>query len=161
MREGQILVADHQGVYVIKLVGDVRLTLCISFDAFIERMFGDPDFVSVVFDLTEAAAIDSTTLGLMAKISLLAQERYGLVPTLVSNNPGIDRILQTMGFSEIFCIVREGAAALEGAQALCSDCADEGAVKSRVLEAHRILVGLNAENQAAFKDLIASLEQDC
>ena len=29
---GQILVADHQGVYVIKMVGDVRLTLCVSFD---------------------------------------------------------------------------------------------------------------------------------
>lgn len=158
MREGQILVADHQGVYVIKLVGDVRLTLCISFDAFIERMFGDAQFVTVVFDLTEAEAIDSTTLGLMAKISLLAQERFGLVPTLVSNNPSIDRILQTMGFSEIFCIVKEGDASIEGAESLCEDCANEEQVKARVLEAHKILVGLNASNQEAFKDLIASLE---
>ncbi|AFV00832.1 STAS domain-containing protein [Simiduia agarivorans] len=160
MREGQILVADHQGVYVIKLTGDVRLTLCISFDAFIERMFGDPSFVSVVFDLIEAQAIDSTTLGLMAKISLMAQERFRLVPTLVSNNPSIDRILQTMGFSEIFCIVKEGDADIRGAEALCADCADEGEVKQRVLEAHKILVGLNATNQEAFKDLIASLEDD-
>lgn len=160
MREGQILVADHQGVYVIKLTGDVRLTLCISFDAFIERMFGDPEFVSVVFDLTEAQAIDSTTLGLMAKISLMAQERFGLVPTLVSNNPSIDRILQTMGFSEIFCIVKEGDADIRGAESLCEDCADEAEVKQRVLEAHKILVGLNATNQEAFRDLIASLEDD-
>lgn len=161
MREGQILVADHQGVYVIKLVGDVRLTLCISFDSFIDRMFEDANFISVVFDLTAAEAIDSTTLGLMAKISLLAQERHGLVPTLVSNNPGIDRILQTMGFSEIFCIVKDRETDVSEAEALCVECADEGDVKARVLEAHRILVGLNADNRDAFKDLIATLEKDC
>nr|WP_221197284.1 STAS domain-containing protein [Simiduia aestuariiviva] len=155
------MVADHQGVYVIKLVGDVRLTLCISFDAFIDRMFSDANFISVVFDLTAAEAIDSTTLGLMAKISLLAQERHGLVPTVVSNNPGIDRILQTMGFAEIFCIVKDGDTDVPEAEALCVDCADEGDVKARVLEAHRILVGLNAANRDAFKDLIATLEQDC
>lgn len=153
--------ADHQGVYVIKLVGDVRLTLCISFDSFIDQMFSDPGFVSVVFDLTGAEAIDSTTLGLMAKISLLAQERHQLVPTLVSNNPSIDRILQTMGFCEIFCIVQEGAAELKGAQALCADCANEDDVRLRVLEAHKILVGLNPSNQSEFKDLIASLENGC
>lgn len=161
MREGQILVAEHQGVYVIKLQGDVRLTLCISFDSFIDKMFADENFLSVVFDLTGADAIDSTTLGLMAKISLLAQERHGLVPTLVSNNPGIDRILQTMGFSEIFCIVKDGQTDVPDAQALCADCADEGDVKARVLEAHRILVGLNAANRDAFEDLIATLENDC
>lgn len=160
MGDGQILVAEHQGVYVIKLLGDVRLTLCISFDSFIEKMFSDPSFISVVFDLTGAQAIDSTTLGLMAKISLLAQERHGLVPTLVSNNPSIDRILQTMGFSEIFCIVSEGQTQAGDAQSLCVDCADEGDVKAKVLEAHKILVGLNPANQAAFEDLIASLEQD-
>lgn len=161
MREGQILVADHQGVYVIKLLGDVRLTLCISFDSFIEKMFSDPAFISVVFDLTGAEAIDSTTLGLMAKISLLAQERHQLVPTLVSSNPSINRILQTMGFSEIFCIVKEGQVEAEGAEALCVDCADEGGVKSKVLEAHKILIGLNSANQHAFSDLITSLENDC
>lgn len=54
MRPGQILVADHQGVYVIKMIGDVRLTLCISFDQFIDNMFSAPDFQAVLFDLSEA-----------------------------------------------------------------------------------------------------------
>lgn len=161
MREGQILVAEHQGVYVIRLIGDVRLTLCVSFDSFIEKMFSDERFVSVVFDLTGAEAIDSTTLGLMAKISLLARDRFDLVPTVVSNNPSIDRLLKTMGFADIFCIVAEGAADIANAETLCVDCDNEKEVKQRVLEAHRILVGLNPSNQEAFNDLIATLEKDC
>ena len=48
MKAGQILVADHDGVYVIKMVGDVRLTLCISFDQFIDTMFKSENFTSVV-----------------------------------------------------------------------------------------------------------------
>jgi len=70
MSSGEIKVAAHDGVYVIKMEGDVRLTLCLSFDDFIEKMFDAPDFCSVVFDLSDAQAIDSTTLGLMAKISI-------------------------------------------------------------------------------------------
>jgi len=69
MQPGQILVADQQGVYVIKMIGDVRLTLCISFDRFIEKMLGQPDFSMVLFDLSQASGIDSTTLGLAFALS--------------------------------------------------------------------------------------------
>src|SRR5690554_4397621 len=107
MRPGQILVADHGGVYVIKMVGDVRLTLCISFDQFIDTMFTQDDFCDVMFDLSEAEAIDSTTLGLMAKIALQGREEKGITPVIFSNNDSINRLLQTMGFQEIFTIVRD------------------------------------------------------
>jgi Anti-anti-sigma regulatory factor (antagonist of anti-sigma factor) len=107
MRPGQILVADHEGVYVIKMVGDVRLTLCISFDQFIDSMFSAENFSAVLFDLSEAEAIDSTTLGLMAKISLQGQERHNVIPVILSTNPSINRVLQTMGFQDIFTIVNE------------------------------------------------------
>ena len=53
MRPGQILVADHAGVYIIKMTGDVRLTLCISFDQFINAMLAEPNFSSVLFDMSE------------------------------------------------------------------------------------------------------------
>jgi anti-anti-sigma regulatory factor len=89
MKTGQILVADHNGVYVIKMMGDVRLTLCISFDQFIDAMFKSENFTSVLFDLSDAEAIDSTTLGLMAKISILGQERRGVIPVILASNPSI------------------------------------------------------------------------
>lgn len=93
MRPGQILVADHAGVYIIKMTGDVRLTLCISFDQFIDAMLAAPNFSSVLFDLSDAEAVDSTTLGLMAKISLLAQEKRNITPVILATNASIKRIL--------------------------------------------------------------------
>jgi anti-anti-sigma factor len=158
MKAGQILVADHNGVYVIKMVGDVRLTLCISFDQFIDAMFKSESFTSVLFDLSEAEAIDSTTLGLMAKISILGQERRGIMPVILASNPSIQRILQTMGFGDIFTIVDKLDAPVLAEQPLnCINC-NEQEVKEKVLEAHKILMGLNASNADTFRNLVNMLE---
>ncbi len=158
MKSGQILVADHEGVYIIKMVGDVRLTLCISFDKFIDAMFSSSNFSSVLFDLSEAEAIDSTTLGLMAKISILGQERRGITPVILASSAGIQRILRTMGFGDIFTIVDKlDTPSLQGKPLNCIDCNEEE-VKAKVLEAHKILMGLNQSNADTFRNLVNMLE---
>lgn len=158
MRPGQILVADHDGVYVIKMVGDVRLTLCISFDQFIETMFNQSNFADVFFDLSEAEAIDSTTLGLMAKIALQGRDRYGITPLVYSSNPSINRLLQTMGFEEIFTIVNGLKPPVTPDQSLESQSLEESRVKNKVIEAHKILMSLNQDNREAFRNLVKMLE---
>jgi anti-anti-sigma factor len=158
MKPGQILVADHEGVYVIKMVGDVRLTLCISFDQFIDSMFSADNFSAVLFDLSEAEAIDSTTLGLMAKISLQGQDRHGVIPVILSTSASINRILQTMGFQDIFTIVNQLQTPINPSQELSADVDDESVVKEKVLEAHKILMGLNNENNETFRNLVKMLE---
>ncbi|MBU2885958.1 STAS domain-containing protein [Gilvimarinus agarilyticus] len=165
MRPGQILVADHKGVYIIKMVGDVRLTLCMSFDQFIDAMFASDDFCEVLFDLSEAEAIDSTTLGLMAKISILGGERVGARPVIFSPNDSINRILDTMGFGDIFTIVHELKPPITATEVLVSDDQpdtdnDEAVVKDKVIEAHKVLMGLNRENQETFTDLVNMLESE-
>lgn len=158
MKPGQILVADHDGVYVIKMVGDVRLTLCISFDQFIDTMFGAANFSAVLFDLSEAEAIDSTTLGLMAKISLQGQDRHGVIPVILSTSASINRILETMGFQDIFTIVNQLQTPVDPSEELSADVDDEDKVKEKVLEAHKILMGLNDKNNETFRNLVKMLE---
>lgn len=158
MRPGQILVADHEGVYIIKMTGDVRLTLCISFDQFIDSMLAAPEFSSVLFDLSEAEAVDSTTLGLMAKISLLAQDKRNIVPVILATNASIKRILQTMGFADIFTIVDRLQVELTPEKPLTTIECGEQEVKEKVIEAHKILMGLNEQNHETFKNLVTMLE---
>ena len=52
MQEGKILAASHHGAYVIRLEGDVRLTLCTTIDDYVQKMFDDPDFVHRIAGLT-------------------------------------------------------------------------------------------------------------
>ncbi len=162
MQAGRILVADHNGVYVLKFLGDVRVTLCSSLDQFVESMFSQPNFVSVLIDLTEAEGLDSTTLGLLAKLSLESKKISGNLPTIVSTNEGITRILLSMGFEKVFDIHTE---ALESEQSIDDQIDElpnvyrsEDEVKEKVIEAHRVLMSLNAKNAATFNDLVQNLE---
>ena len=160
MPQGKIWVADHDGVYLIRMVGDVRLTLCMSFDHFIDSMFAADDFAAIIFDLSEADAIDSTTLGLMAKISILSSQRKKMRPSVIATTPGMNRLLESMGFGEIFDILQEKPSAVAEAPAqplVCEEMSEQQA-RAKVLEAHRILMQLNEKNKSTFQDLVRTLE---
>ncbi|WP_257287768.1 MULTISPECIES: STAS domain-containing protein [unclassified Endozoicomonas] len=159
MTTGKILFAKNDGTYVLKLVGEVRLTLCSS----LEQMINEPDFTSVIIDLTDTDTIDSTSLGLLAKLSIQTKKNLGLVPVIISTKDDITRILLSMGFDRVFVIVKE----LEGYEKLnlnMHDIACDGNLEQptqvrQVLDAHKVLMGLSEENREAFSELVKQLEQ--
>ena len=161
MQSGQIMVGAHRGIYVIKLVGDVRLNLCASFDSFIDDMFAHDDFSDVVFDLHKTEGVDSTTLGLMAKIAIRALERGCPKPLAFSANPGIRYLLDAMGFGALIEVSDEHRDYGTQPQPLQCKTPDECAAREKVLEAHRVLMSLNEQNAETFRDLVHTLESEC
>lgn len=158
MSEGQILAACKDGAYVLRLKGDVRVTLCSTFDEFLEQMFGDPVFKSVTIDLCQAEGIDSTSLGLLAKLAIQSQKRFQFKPVIFSSNASITRILDSMGFSAVFDIRPYELSCDKELQALPQVVEGEGEICLKVIDAHRILMGMNPENEAKFKGLVEALE---
>jgi anti-anti-sigma factor len=158
MQPGKILVADHRGAFAIKLVGDVRLTYCTALDEFCGRMFDAPDFSSVIIDLSAADNIDSTTLGQLAKLAIAARRRYHLMPVVISTNPNISRVLDSMGFDRVFDIHRRAPQSDAELGELPVVQESEGGVRERVIEAHRVLMGMNEQNRAQFQELVCALE---
>ncbi|MEJ2044409.1 MAG: anti-anti-sigma factor [Reinekea sp.] len=160
MSNGRVLMANRQGQYVIKLTGDVRMTLCTTIDTCLNTMVQDSRFESVTVDVTEAEGIDSTSLGLLAKISRLSSPKMGHVPLLISSHPDITRIVDSMGFrNRVYDIVSQSEMAevssLEEADVVPLD---EHIARERVLEAHKILMSLNESNHQAFKELVECIE---
>ncbi len=158
MREGKILAARHQGAYVIRLEGDVRLSLCTTIDEYFQRMFSDPEFASVWVDLCDAEGIDSTTLGLLAKLALKVKDKFGFQPAIFSCDPGINRLLKSMGFQRLFELHEESCSNPEEISEIPLVQGGEEKVREKVIEAHRVLMGLSDENRARFKDLMSALE---
>ncbi|WP_419536712.1 STAS domain-containing protein [Endozoicomonas sp.] len=159
MNPGKIQFAESDGTYVLKLIGEVRLTLCSSLESFLQTMFEEPGFRSVIVDLSETETIDSTSLGLLAKLSILARKKINQRPVLISPLPDITRILMSMGFERIFIIVEDaGDQKSEYLEIECEDCNEES-THARVLDAHRVLMNLNEDNRRAFSDLVKQLER--
>ena len=159
MSTGKIQFAEQSGTFILKFVGEVRLTLCSALDATIEKIFTSLNFSAIVIDLTETRSIDSTTLGLLAKLSILSRQKIGLLPTVVTTHDDITRLLQSMGFDQVFNIVESPLPCSECLADLPSQDQSEDVVKAKVLEAHQILMSLDESNREAFHDLVSALER--
>jgi len=158
MNPGKIEVASSRGIYVIKLSGDVRLNLCSSLERYVDDMFESKEFKTVLIDLSEAEGVDSTTLGQLAKISILCRENHGLVPSIITPREDITRILLSMGFDKVFYLIGEVPAHISELDELRCDQVGEDEMKAKVIEAHKILMSLNEHNREAFSELVDSLE---
>ena len=160
MSAGKILVSDNQGNYLLKFLGDVRVTLCGSLNRHMETIFGRQDVKNVIVDMLEAEGLDSTTLGLMAKLGLHCRKEYGINVQVFCQNPSILRTLDCMGLEEIFDIIQEVPAINAELHSIESVSPEVDEIRRQVVEAHRLLMELNPDNSKEFIDLIRALESD-
>lgn len=162
IEEGRIKAAFDSGVFVLKLCGDVRLTLCTTLDAQAQRLAETPGLRAVLIDLREATNVDSTALGFLAKVAMAVKGRLEHPPTIIVDNPDVRQMLDVMGFARFFTLLEaplQKVATLNDAlEELPAEPADEESLRDRILEAHRILMHMNEHNREQFQPLVDMLE---
>lgn len=164
MESGQAYFARHDGLIVLKLVGDIRYTMgttyrvSASLDRLLDKLFDEADFDNFLIDLRETTSIDSTNLGLLAKVSRHMRKEYGRRPTILSTNEDINALLHSVGFDKVFLIVHDAEHPEVELDRLPEDCAADKEMGRVVLEAHRALVELNEKNQRSFQKVVEVLE---
>ena len=143
--------------FILKLVGDIRYTMGCALGDFLDGLFARTDYDNILVDLTEAHSVDSTSLGLLARIANFSRERFAHKTTLLSTNPDVNQILDNMGFYEIFDIIETGDTVSMALRQLSIEgpCKDD--LTRIVYEAHRTLSDLNPRNQEAFKNVLDNL----
>jgi len=160
MSAGKILFAEKDGVFALKLVGDIRLTFGSAINNVLDQICSCKKFSAVVIDLTETLGIDSTTLGMLAKISIRTQKQFGYMPTLVSCNEDITRVLLSMGMDKVFIFIQESPECCRNLAEIKFDHIAEPEIRNQVLEAHRVLMDLNENNREMFRDLVGALQEE-
>jgi anti-anti-sigma factor len=157
MEDGAAFYVKQGGTYVLKLVGDIRYTMGCALGDFLDGLFARADYDDIVVDMTQTHSIDSTSLGLLAKIANFSRSRFAHKTTLLSTNPDVNQVLDTMGFYDIFNIRDTGETISATLQQLATQepCKDD--LTRIVFEAHRTLSELNPRNQEAFKNVVESL----
>jgi len=152
--------AKRDNLYVLKLVGNLRYTMCPALSAFLNQLFEQQDYDDIWVDLTEATSIDSTCLGVLAKIANFMRQRFGKKPTLLSTNEDVNQVLESMSLQDVFNIY-DGSSAAEDlpAQALPLAEPDKEGLARIVLDAHRTLSALNEANQSMFANVVEALQE--
>ena len=159
--QGKILIGEFDHAYLVKFRGYIRLTLCASLGRYLERIFdrdSQPD--QVLIDLSDATGLDSTTLGLIARLALHCQEQFHFKPMVFCDRPDLLRELQTMALDEFLDVVPCAAPQPPGLAELPPVDAPAVELKRRVIDAHKVLASINPEREKEFLDLVRAIEQD-
>jgi hypothetical protein len=98
---------------------------------------------------------------MLAKMSIRMKQKMGFVPTVVSTNENITRVLLSMGFDKVFVLVKYLDEKAEPMEELAQGDFSDFTVQQKVLEAHRTLMGMNHKNHQEFKNLVDVLECQC
>src|SRR5882724_3039879 len=102
MTEGQVTHAAQEGVHVLRYFGTVNYTIAPGLERFFQHLIHEHCVSGLVFDLTAAESLDSTNLGLMARVNEQVLETGGANSVIISSNEDIDAVLHSMGFDQTF-----------------------------------------------------------
>lgn len=157
--DGRVLYAEHEGTCVLRFQGPIRYTMAPSVDAFLNELLARRAPRTICADLSEIDSIDSTGIGLLAKIAI-AQRRAGeSKPLLFSPKRDINEVLSSVCLDDAFQLV-DHAPDADALATLAVTEPSEQALRRTILEAHRLLSTLSESNRAMFKDVVEGLAAD-
>ncbi len=159
MSTGHVEYASLNGTHIFKLIGEVRAQSCISLDKLLAKIEQQKDVVGAIVDLTETTFIDSTVLGILAKLGLKLKQIHHIQAVMLSTNSDISTLANSMGLGQVFVILNYCGDPNVCTRALIDDHVTHNAMLCTVLDAHKTLMKLNDNNQNMFEPLVKQLEK--
>jgi len=159
MSTGHIEYAVLHGTHVFKLVGEIRAMTCSSLDHLLDKLAQDANLSGALVDLTETSFVDSTTLGVLAKLGLRMRSERNIQPVMLSTNPDITTLVNSMGLGQVY-VVMNCESSSTCSCTLPEEQPEAHDMLETVLEAHQALMNLNENNKAMFEPLVHQLENE-
>jgi anti-anti-sigma factor len=159
MADGNVYYAERDGTGILRFEGTIRYTLATALDRFLDELFARNGFGQLIVDLSDVESIDSTGLGLLARIANFVRRRDGHRPLLFSSQPDINALLASICLDSAFTLCAQRPEALPG-EALPAANPSDGEVAQTVLAAHRLLCEMNDANRAQFQSVVEAFERE-
>ena len=159
MSTGHVEYASLNGTHIFKIIGEVRAQSCISLDKLLSRIEQQSNVTGAIVDLTQTTFIDSTVLGILAKLGLKLKQVHHIQAVMLSTNPDITTLANSMGLGQVFVILNYCGDPNVCTLALLDEHITHNVMLSTVLDAHRTLMKLNENNKNMFKTLVKQLEK--
>jgi anti-anti-sigma factor len=147
---------------ILALTGHVRYVTVRALRTFIDDFVAREADAAMVIDLREVTAIDSTGMGLLARLGRSTLE-HGRRSVIVCPVRDVMTCLRSAAFDRLFIIVERWPFEQEAelAEVPLESREMQAAIMGRlILDAHRDLASLSTENQETFAGVIAALEAE-
>lgn len=158
--KAQFLFACENKKYFIKIIGVPRYTNCANFNYFVNTLLKTNDFEDILIDIRETQFLDSTCLGLLAKLAGAVFTKFNRRMALISTEADINELLKNTGFDKIMLIIDQPNFFLSNLNSLPESPDVEQNMAKMMLEAHENLVLLSSENKKKFKAVVDMLSEE-
>jgi anti-anti-sigma factor len=157
-----LMVAIFDSVVCIKISGRATFASSVDLNRLVEELAnrGQKHFV---FDLTDCVMMDSTFLGVLAGISqklAAKKETADCTPQLLNANPRITEVLENLGMLQLFKLVNSKGAITNAYEPAKTEGVSQVEITRTCLQAHKLLMEIQPENVAKFKDVAQFLAED-
>ncbi|MFC6052712.1 anti-anti-sigma factor [Acinetobacter sp. Ac_877] len=160
MSTGHVEYASLDGTHIFKLIGEVRAQSCISLDKLLSKIEQQQNVVGAIVDMTQTTFIDSTVLGILAKLGLKLKQVHKIQAVMLSTNPDITTLANSMGLGQVFVILNYCGDPSVCTLALMEEHITHSAMLTTVLDAHKTLMKLNHSNENMFEPLVKQLQKE-
>ncbi len=160
MSTGHFEYASFNGTHIFKLIGEVRAQSCISLDKLLSKIEQQQNVVGAIVDMTQTTFIDSTVLGILAKLGLKLKQVHQIQALMLSTNPDITTLANSMGLGQVFVILNYCGDPSVCTLALMEEHITHSAMLTTVLDAHKTLMELNKSNENMFEPLVKQLQKE-
>jgi anti-anti-sigma factor len=161
MSDGRVFHALRDGHHVLRYAGRADYLLAPAIERFAEGLFGSGAPVGLIFDLRQARMLDSTNLGLIARLGARADEAGGHC-AIVSTNDDVTDVLRSMGMAAMFPILPGDPLVDEAGpeEELALEPTSQRELMRTMLEAHRVLARIDENDSAGFRAVVEGLESE-
>ncbi len=162
MRAPRVYFGRHDSSPVLVLKGHVRYMVVRALRSFIDGLLAEEQSDTLIIDLRELDAIDSTGMGLLVRLGRQTLLR-GRRAVIVCGVKDVITCLRSAAFDTLFLIVNEWPFDEEaGVEEVALDSGElqPDLLGRLMLEAHRDLASLSEENQRTFTGVISALSAE-
>jgi len=161
MSDGRVFHAWAGGQHVLRYVGRADYVMAPAIERLGERLFEGNHLTSLVFDLRQATLLDSTNLGLLARLADRVHQAGGR-STIVSTNDDITDVLRSMGLATMFQITGDDPVLHEVGEGeeIPQEPIGQRELMLTMLEAHRVLARIDQNDSAGFRAVVEGLESE-
>jgi anti-anti-sigma factor len=150
---------------VLRLAGQIRFVTVGGLRRFVDEVVAREDADGVTIDLRDVAVIDSTGLGLLARIGSASLRRCARRAVIVCPDNDVAICLRSAAFDELFVMLDEYPYEDDAPLAEVSlEPRESGAAEPHlgrvILDAHRDLACISERNREVYRDVIAALEAE-
>lgn len=162
-----VAVADH--AVVVKVTGRANFTTSVTFKRLVNELC-QRGYDNLSLDLSDCASMDSTFLGVLAGTALRLSNSHTGAPKdphqsqlrLFNASPRVAELLDNLGIADLFRMIQCDLP-VPGEQNLTAAAEVKPSreeLSRACLEAHQLLMSINPQNVAKFKEVTQFLAED-